>query len=250
MGRGPKRYCVIFSRPDTDPRTAAQTDDLKRWSLAQRTDTFRHIKWVTDVYAVSSRPGIKVVDAMIKDDTIAALVVWRLDRLAMNLERMHALLSRLKSAGARFISVMDDIDTGKPSGEMFFRILKVCADTIHIYIDESTAMHKNRGRRSKLTQAIQNNILDLHQQGLDMHSIRLKLCLTRYAVRHAFIRLGLPIPDIDGRRKSPVPLTRAQRVIRKRKRQRQYTLYLGQSEPRTAAPPSDSLPQSEYLPTF
>jgi len=64
-----------------------------------------------------SRPGLDEALNMIKPGDV--LVVWRLDRLGRSLHHLISIVEQLKSIGAGFKSLSENIDTTTPSGNFF-----------------------------------------------------------------------------------------------------------------------------------
>lgn len=51
------------------------------------------------------------------------LVVWKLDRLSRSFMHLVDRVGQLQPQGAQFRNLIDAIDTGTPSGRLFFHIM-------------------------------------------------------------------------------------------------------------------------------
>jgi DNA invertase Pin-like site-specific DNA recombinase len=74
----------------------------------------------------AERPGLtKALEMLREDDT---LVVWKLDRLGRSVKNLVNLVSELHKQGIQFKSLTDAIDTGTPSGRVFFHVMASLAE--------------------------------------------------------------------------------------------------------------------------
>jgi DNA invertase Pin-like site-specific DNA recombinase len=101
------------------------------------------------------------------------LVVWKLDRLSRSLKDLLTLLEKVQLAGAGFQSLTEAIDTTTPAGRMMMQIIGSFAEFERAILRERTrnglmtARKEGRigGRRSKLTQRQQQEIVKLVDSG-------------------------------------------------------------------------------------
>jgi DNA invertase Pin-like site-specific DNA recombinase len=101
------------------------------------------------------------------------LVVWKLDRLSRSLKDLLTLLEKVQLAGAGFQSLTEAIDTTTPAGRMMMQIIGSFAEFERAILRERTrnglitARKEGRigGRRSKLTQRQQQEIIKLVNSG-------------------------------------------------------------------------------------
>lgn len=101
------------------------------------------------------------------------LVVWKLDRLPRSLKDLLTLLEKVQLAGAGFQSLTEAIDTTTPAGRMMMQIIGSFAEFERAILRERTrsgliaARKEGRigGRRSKLTQRQQQEIIKLVDSG-------------------------------------------------------------------------------------
>lgn len=86
------------------------------------------------------------IKSLRKDDT---LVVWKLDRIARSMQDMLARMEKIKSAGAGFQSLTEQIDTNTPGGVFLFHMLAAAAQLERDLIVQRTragvAAAKERG---------------------------------------------------------------------------------------------------------
>lgn len=67
------------------------------------------------------RPELhRLLDQLRSGDT---LVVWKLDRLSRSLKDLLAILERIDTAGGKFRSLTEAIDTSGPAGRMMMQML-------------------------------------------------------------------------------------------------------------------------------
>lgn len=101
------------------------------------------------------------------------LVVWKLDRLSRSLKDLLMLLEKVQLVGAGFQSLTEAIDTTTPAGRMMMQIIGSFAEFERAILRERTrnglmtARKEGRigGRRSKLTQRQQQEIVKLVDSG-------------------------------------------------------------------------------------
>ena len=68
----------------------------------------------------AARPGLDAALATLREgDT---LVVWKLDRLGRSVKNLVDLVGELQGQGVQFQSLTDSINTGTPSGRVFFHV--------------------------------------------------------------------------------------------------------------------------------
>jgi DNA invertase Pin-like site-specific DNA recombinase len=117
------------------------------------------------------RPELhRLLDQLRSGDT---LVVWKLDRLSRSLKDLLIILERIDTAGARFRSLTEAIDTSGPAGRMLMQMLGSFAEFEREMIRERTraglreARAKGRvpGRKPKITAEQQKEIVDAVSSG-------------------------------------------------------------------------------------
>lgn len=142
---------IGYARVSTvDQNTDMQIDALK----ADGCETI-----YTDKRSGSSqdRPElIAALKALRHGDT---LVVWKLDRLARNLDDLRSIVRDLEARGIEFRSIRDQIDTGGAAGRLIFNLFASLAEFERDMIRERTmaglaaarARGKKGGRPSKVS---------------------------------------------------------------------------------------------------
>jgi len=117
------------------------------------------------------RPELhRLLDQLRSGDT---LVVWKLDRLSRSLKDLLTILERVDTAGAKFRSVTEAVDTSGPAGRMLMQMLGSFAEFEREMIRERTraglreARTKGRvpGRKPKVTPEQQREIVEAVSSG-------------------------------------------------------------------------------------
>lgn len=86
--------------------------------------------------ARANRPELDgILDGLREGDT---LVVWKMDRIARNLVDLLTKMDRIKTAGASFKSLTEQIDTTAPGGRLIFHVLGSLAEFERDLIVERT----------------------------------------------------------------------------------------------------------------
>jgi DNA invertase Pin-like site-specific DNA recombinase len=147
------------SKSDDSQDTAAQVSALKSAGCKRVfEDKASGGRW--------ERPELhRLLDQLRIGDT---LVVWKLDRLSRSLkDRLH-ILERVETAGARFRSLTEAIDTSGPAGRMLMQMLGSFAEFERAMVRERTraglkaaaVRGRKGGRQPKLTPEQKAEILD------------------------------------------------------------------------------------------
>lgn len=98
----------------------------------------------------------QALESLVDGDT---LVVWKLDRLGQSIRQLVYFVGDLRRKGIQFRSISDAIDTGTPSGQMFFHVMASLADMDHELIVErnrtgleaARQLGRKGGRKPKMT---------------------------------------------------------------------------------------------------
>ncbi len=107
-------YSLVYQRARIDDYCAAQG-----WELV---DVFSYVR-----SGGSNQKELEQILARVKQDRIQAVVVMELDRLARDMVSTLLFLEDLHAAGARFVSVADNLDLTTPEGELQMHILATFA---------------------------------------------------------------------------------------------------------------------------
>jgi DNA invertase Pin-like site-specific DNA recombinase len=119
------------------------------------------------------RPELhRLLDQLRSDDT---LVVWKLDRLSRSLKNLLTILERIDSAGARFRSLTEAIDTSGPAGRMLMLMQmlgsfseferEMIRERTRAGLREARAKGRVPGRKPKITAEQQKEIVNAVSSG-------------------------------------------------------------------------------------
>jgi DNA invertase Pin-like site-specific DNA recombinase len=121
------------------------------------------------------------------------LVVWRLDRLGRSLGKLIELINTLKSRGAAFKSIVENIDTQTPAGQFFFHITGAFAELERNLIRERTKAGldaaKARGRKGGRPKSLDDNTFAMakHLYKQNNHSVA-EICDSLSISKRTFYR--------------------------------------------------------------
>ena len=121
-----EKHTAIYVRVSTAQQTtASQEQDLKRWIAAQDADELGQVLWYSDKATGKNmdRPGWQRLQAAIDAGKVAALVVWRLDRLGRTASGLCKLFDDLQARQVRLISLKDSVDLDTPAGRLIANVL-------------------------------------------------------------------------------------------------------------------------------
>ncbi|MHB8414924.1 MAG: recombinase family protein [Acidiferrobacteraceae bacterium] len=105
----------------------------------------------------AERPGLtKALEMLREGDT---LVVWKLDRLGRSVKNLVDLISELAKHGVHFKSLTDAIDTGTPSGRVFFHVMaslaemerKLTVERTRAGLEVARQLGRKGGRKRQMT---------------------------------------------------------------------------------------------------
>jgi DNA invertase Pin-like site-specific DNA recombinase len=151
----PEGYLVGYARVSTkDQNLDLQLDALRKAGVR---DANLHVEKLSAT--AKKRPALDLaINDLRKGDT---LLVWRLDRLARNMQDLYERLGRVYAKGARFRSLTENFDFGTITGEFVLGILGLVAQLERQIIAQRTkagieswkAKSPGRwGRAAKLTE--------------------------------------------------------------------------------------------------
>ena len=130
----------------TDDR---QSVSLQKDALVASGVDERHLYQDKASGARDDRPGLKGCLAELRPGDV--LVVWKLDRLGRSLPNLLAIIADLKERGVAFRSLIEQMDTTTPHGELLFSIFGALAQYERALTRErimaGLAAAKRRGRR-------------------------------------------------------------------------------------------------------
>lgn len=131
---------VLYARVSTEDQTVEPQFLELRGIAAQRGWTV--VRECTDVLSggKAERPGLGAVMEMVREKTVQAVVVVKIDRLARSLVHFSALAAELVKAGVALIAPGQGIDTSdaNPCGKFQLNILAAVAEFERDLIRERT----------------------------------------------------------------------------------------------------------------
>ncbi|NQT15765.1 MAG: recombinase family protein [Planctomycetes bacterium] len=122
----PKHFAAYLRVSSRNQDTKSQDPDLKRWAAAQD----KPVRWYRDVFTgkTMDRPGWKKLEADIAAGKVAAVVVWRLDRLGRTAKGLTALFEELRSRRVGLVSLKEGLDLSTPAGRLMAHVLASVAE--------------------------------------------------------------------------------------------------------------------------
>ncbi len=110
-------YCRVSSKQQD---TASQEPDLKGWA-----DGREDVVWYRDKFSgrTMDRPGWNKLVADLNAGKLAAVVVWRLDRLGRTAKGLTALFDDLLARKVNLVSLRDGIDLNTAAGRLMAHVL-------------------------------------------------------------------------------------------------------------------------------
>ena len=119
-GRG-KHVAIYVRVSSTGQETKSQEPDLERWAAAQEAP----VKWYRDTATGKNmdRPGWLKLEAAIRQGRVAAVVVWRIDRLGRTAKGLTALFDELRERKVNLVSLKDGLDLSTPAGRLMANVL-------------------------------------------------------------------------------------------------------------------------------
>ncbi|HWI66482.1 MAG TPA: recombinase family protein [Symbiobacteriaceae bacterium] len=141
---------AVYIRWSTDEQTqgttlAVQREACQHFLKSQGWHFREELVYVDDGYSGGNmdRPGLAALRAAVKSGSVAAVVVYKLDRLSRNLLDCVTLV-RQEWAGAALFSTMERFDTQSSIGQMVFNILVSFAEFERNVIRERTMSGKRK----------------------------------------------------------------------------------------------------------
>lgn len=117
-----KRHVAIYVRVSSRRQDhRSQLPDLERWATAQTLP----VVWYRDKFTgkTMDRPGWQRLQSAIELGEVAAIVVWRLDRLGRTARGLTALFHDLQHRSINLVSLREGIDLSTPAGRMLANML-------------------------------------------------------------------------------------------------------------------------------
>ena len=117
----PKHVAIYARVSSKNQDTKSQEPDLKQWADAQNLP----VRWYRDKFTgkTMDRPGWKNLEADIRAGKVAAVVVWRLDRLGRTARGLTALFEDLQHRQVGLVSLREGLDLATPAGRLMAHVL-------------------------------------------------------------------------------------------------------------------------------
>lgn len=177
-----------------------QAVDLQRDALIAAGVDHRHLYTDKASGARDDRPGLKACLGYLNaGDT---LVVWKLDRLGRSLPHLLAIVTDLKVRGIAFRSLIEQMDTTTPQGELLFSLFGALAQYERALARERVmaglTAAKRRGRKGGRPPMIDAETLERITDALDAGVSKASVCRTFKVPRSTLIgtlaRIGWTAP--------------------------------------------------------
>ena len=185
-----KRIAVYARVSTKDKKQTPETQlvAIRAYLSARRLDAEAPVAEFIDVGQSGSKDSRPALDEMLKavrEGTVSAVVVYRLDRLGRSLSHLLSLTNELKTFHTDFISVTEAIDTTTAQGELLFNLLGSLAQfERRLIIDrvrDGLVRARKQGTRSGKAIGRPRRIIDkervhrMRKQGMSMRTIAAKL---------------------------------------------------------------------------
>jgi DNA invertase Pin-like site-specific DNA recombinase len=116
------KHLAVYVRVSSNGQdTKSQEPDLRRWAEAQDMP----VKWYRDQATGKNmiRPAWTKLEAAIRQGKVAAVVVWRIDRLGRTAKGLTALFDDLRERKVNLVSLKDGLDLSTPAGRLMANVL-------------------------------------------------------------------------------------------------------------------------------
>lgn len=181
--------------------TRSQLPDLDRWAASQDAP----VKWYRDKFTgkTMDRPGWRALEADIAAGKVAAVVVWRLDRLGRTARGLTALFDDLQRRKVNLVSIKDALDLSTPAGRLMAHVLASVAQfetevrAERILAGQAAARAAGKrwgggkpGRRVRVTEEKEAAVRHLHKEGRPISEISRVVELSRPTVYAVLAKVG------------------------------------------------------------
>lgn len=138
----------------------------------------------------SNRPGLKLLNKLVKTRKVDAVVVFKLDRLFRSLKHMVITLQEFSDLGVDFVSLHEQIDMTTAAGRLMLHIVAAFAEFEKDLIRERTIAGleyaRSKGKRLGRPETKDSRrILELRSQGKSYRAIATELKCSQAAVYRA-----------------------------------------------------------------
>jgi DNA invertase Pin-like site-specific DNA recombinase len=188
------KFVAIYARVSSRAQdTASQEPELRRWAEAREGP----VRWYRDKATVTTmeRPAFGRMLADIHAGRVAAVVVWRLDRLGRTAKGLTALFEDLAARRVNLVSLKDGLDLKTAAGRLMANVLaSVAAYETEVRSERVVAGQRaaraagrtwggsQRGRRLKVTAEQESSIRRQKAEGVGVTAIARSTGLSRPTV--------------------------------------------------------------------
>jgi DNA invertase Pin-like site-specific DNA recombinase len=189
-----KHFAVYARVSTTDQTTASQMPELEAWAASQTMP----IKFYEDTFSGRSmdREGWNALQAAVNAGKVAAVCVWRLDRLGRTASGLTKLFDELRERRINLISLRDGVDLKTSAGRLMANVLASVAQYEteirgeRVRAGQAAARARGvrwgggvAGRRKKITRERAQAIDTMYSNGTPISRIAVALSLSRQTVR-------------------------------------------------------------------
>lgn len=191
------QHVAVYLRVSTKRQDhRSQKPDLEAWAGGQKLPVVLYRDSFTG--KTMDRPGWNKLQAAIDKGEVAAVVVWRLDRLGRTAKGLTALFEQLRERKINLVSLKDGIDLSTPAGRMMANVLasvaqyetevraeRVLAGQARARAEGKTWGGRQPGTRVRVTEEKERTIRSMRKSGESIAAIARTVELSRptiYAV--------------------------------------------------------------------
>jgi DNA invertase Pin-like site-specific DNA recombinase len=186
----PKHIAVYVRVSSRQQKEDSQLPDLERWAASQDNE----VKWYKDKFTGKSmdRKGFNAMLKAVESRQVAAVVVWRLDRLGRTAKGLTTLFEQLLSLKVNLVSLRDGLDLGTSAGRLMANVLASVAQyeteirSERVQAGQAVARAKGKtwggmepGRRIKVTPEQESIVQRLKGEGSKIAAIARATGLSR-----------------------------------------------------------------------
>ncbi|MDD5673412.1 MAG: recombinase family protein [Chitinivibrionales bacterium] len=141
-----------------------------------------------------NRPGIQSILAAVKRREVAAVIVYKLDRLTRSVRDLAEIVDLFNKCGVSLVSVNERIDTGSAAGRMLLNMLGVIAQWERETIGERTAtalqFKKQNGRRYNHDALFGYEHLDAHLVPCEKEQVIIALVMQEHGQGRSYLSIA------------------------------------------------------------
>jgi len=175
------------------------------------------------------RPQLQALLGQLRSGDV--VIVWKLDRLSRSLKDLLLVLEKIDQAGAHFQSLTESIDTTTSAGRMMMHLVgsfaeferSLLRERTRVGLDEARKAGRVGGRRPKLSQAQQQEIVSLVSSGQKSGADAARLfrvhpaTVSRLVAQHRAEQLSqVPKPTPPVKKKAVAPKAGSRKCVAKK----------------------------------